>query len=140
MRKFSATKGDIEELSDVNITPLTDLSLTLLIMLMLISPMMVQSMINVMSSTAVQSQAKEDLKEKPLYIDVTQKGFMLNDNRINGEEELFLKLKGELSRKRDKTVLVTVEKKVKHGSMVKVLDLAKQAGANNLSLLKRKAR
>jgi len=31
MRKFSATKGDIEELSDVNITPLTDLSLTLLI-------------------------------------------------------------------------------------------------------------
>jgi len=93
-----------------------------------------------MSSTAVQSQAKEDLKEKPLYIDVTQKGFMLNDNRINGEEELFLKLKGELSRKRDKTVLVTVEKKVKHGSMVKVLDLAKQAGANNLSLLKRKAR
>lgn len=138
MKKFTPSKGNDEELSDVNITPLTDLSLTLLIMLMLISPMMIQSMINVVSSEAVESRIKADLKEKPLYIDVTVKGYYLNNNKMKGEEDLFLKLRGELSRKKDKTVLITVESKVKHGRMVKALDLAKQAGAAKLSLLRRK--
>ncbi|MFH1282208.1 MAG: biopolymer transporter ExbD [bacterium] len=139
MKKFTPEKGSDEELSDINITPLTDLSLTLLIMLMLISPMIVQSMINVMASQAVQSKVQNELKEKPLYVDLRLSGIYLNDNKMKGEEDFFLKLRGELSRKKDKTVLVTVQQKVLHGEMVKILDISKQAGAQKLSLLKRKS-
>jgi biopolymer transport protein ExbD len=56
---------------------------------------------------------------------------------MRSEQDLFLHLRGELSRKSDKTVIVTAGPGVLHGTVVTALDLAKQAGAAKLSLVKR---
>jgi len=137
MRKNTISKGEWTEISEINITPMADLSITLLIILMIISPMVMQSMIKVHASAAAIEAKKDKKPEKPLFIEVTRKGFFLNTKKMKTEEDLYLRLRGELSRKTQKTVMVTAGKGVTHGRVVHVLDLAKQAGAESLSLIKK---
>src|SRR5262249_24483726 len=130
--------GEHQEVAEVNITPMVDLCLVLVIILMIISPMVMQSMIQVHSSAAaVAALTANPLPDKPLYLEVRGSDFYLNSQPMRGGEDLYLHLRGELSRKADKTVLVTGDEQAKHGTMVYALDLAKQAGAEKLSLLKK---
>lgn len=141
MKKFTVEKGSWDEISEINITPMADLSLTLLIILMIVSPMIMQSMLKVYASrAAVQAVERQKQVDKPLYIEVKKKGLYLNSKKMKSDHDLFLHLKGELSRNRKKTVMITADRGVLHGHMVHVLDLSKQAGAEKLSLLKKARR
>src|SRR6266705_6950320 len=64
-----------EELSEVNVIPLADLSLVLLIILMVLSPMIMQSMIKVQSSRAqaIKSLAQQP-KEPPIILTLGANG------------------------------------------------------------------
>ena len=138
MKKYTIEKGTWEEISEVNITPMADLSLTLLIILMIVSPMVMQSMLKIFASrAAVQAVERQEKVDKPLYIEIKKSGLYLNSKKMLSEEKLFLFLKGELSRKSKKTVMITADKGVVHGTVVHVLDIAKQAGAQKLSLIKK---
>ncbi|HND64153.1 MAG TPA: biopolymer transporter ExbD, partial [Elusimicrobiota bacterium] len=66
MKKGSIEKGEAEEISEINVVPLADVSLVLLIVLMLITPMVMQSMIQVYASRgAAAVKADQTVKEKP---------------------------------------------------------------------------
>jgi len=137
MRKNSVEKGSQSELlAEVNITPLGDLSLTLIVILMIISPMIMQSMIRVHSSKAVESTQVERTKEKPLFVRITNEAIYLNTESMGSEEEFSIRLAKELANKKDKSVMITADREVLHGKVVHILDLAKQSGAVKLSLLK----
>lgn len=138
MKRSSIEKGEAEEISEVNVVPLADVSLVLLIILMLITPMVMQSMIKVFASRgAVAVEADRTVKEKPLFLEVRSDAYVLNTNPLASERDLLANLRGELSRKDDRTVIVTAAKGVTHGRMVTALDIAKQAGAEKLSLVKK---
>ena len=138
MRRGAIEKSEGEEISEINVVPLADISLVLLIVLMLITPMVMQSMIKIASSSSASAVKADDAEpEKPLIIDVRLDGFWLNQNKMASAVDLQRFLAGELSRKNDRTVILTAEKGVRHGMMVTALDMAKQAGAEKLSLVKR---
>ncbi len=137
MRKDSSEKGKAgEPIAEINITPLGDVSLTLLIVLMIISPMIVQSMIKVFSSKALPSHQEERVSDKPLFINITKRNVYLNTRRIKSDLDLSSRLINELMQKRERSVLVTAERDVKHGKVVHILDIAKQSGADKISLVK----
>jgi len=137
MRKNSVEKGSQSELlAEVNITPLGDLSLTLIVILMIVSPMIMQSMIKVHSSKAVESTQVERTKEKPLFVRITNEALYLNTENIGSEEEFSIRLTKELANKKDKSVMITADREVLHGRVVHILDLSRQSGAVKLSLLK----
>ncbi len=140
MRKRSTEKGESGDIADINVTPMCDLSLTLLIILMVISPMIMQSMIKVFSSSAVASSTKAAKKEKPLFVDIREKDTYLNNRKVPSDLYLATHLLAELSRKADKSVMVTVHPAVLHGKVVHTLDLIKQNGAGKVSLIKRRKR
>lgn len=141
MKRSSIEKGEGEEISEVNVVPLADVSLVLLIILMLITPMVMQSMIKVFASRgAVAVEADRTVKEKPLFLEVRPEAYVLNTNPLTTELQLLANLRGELSRKDDRTVIVTAAKGVTHGRMVTALDIAKQAGAEKLALVKKAAK
>jgi len=141
MKRSSIEKGEGEEISEVNVVPLADVSLVLLIILMLITPMVMQSMIKVFASRgAVAVEADRTVKEKPLFLEVRPEAYVLNTNPLTSELQLLANLRGELSRKDDRTVIVTAGKGVTHGRMVTALDIAKQAGAEKLALVKKAAK
>ena len=140
MRKRSTEKGLSSDIADINVTPMCDLSLTLLIILMVISPMIMQSMIKVVSSRAVASKIEQLKKEKPLFVDIREKDIYLNNKKVPSEMYLAAHLLAELSRKADRKVMVTVHPAVLHGKVVHILDIIKQNGARSISLLKRRKR
>lgn len=126
------------EVSEINITPLADVTLVLLIMLMLLSPLAMQSMIQVQAAQAVATKNKAAVPEKPIFVDVTAAGFSVNSKPVENEYELFRALQRNLNSKRDKTVLVSSQPDVRYETVVRVLDLVKQSGAKSLSLVPRK--
>ena len=134
MRRGSIEKGESEEINEVNVVPLADVSLVLLIILMLITPMVMQSMIKIFAAKgAVAVEADRTVKEKPLFLEVRPDAFVLNTNPIKTELTLLAHLRGELSRKDGRTVIITAAKGVTHGLIGNALDIAKQAGAEKLS-------
>ena len=137
MRRGSIETGGQKDLAEINVTPLGDVSLTLIIILMVISPMIMQSMIKVHSSKAVKSTQAEKAKEKPLFVRITNEAIYLNTEKMGSEEELSLRLIKELENKSDKAVMITADKEVPHGKVVHILDLSRQSGAVKLSLVKR---
>ncbi|MCB4756861.1 MAG: biopolymer transporter ExbD [Elusimicrobia bacterium] len=129
---------DEEAVAEVNVIPLADVCLTLVIIIMVISPMILQSMIQVQASQAVAAPAQVRVNEKPIFIDITTKGYSVNNNPISSEYELYRTLQRNLSRMRDRTVLISSAADVQYQNVVRVLDLAKQSGARSLSLVPRK--
>jgi len=137
MRKSSDNSWE-EEVNEVNVTPLADVTLVLLIVIMVISPVALQSMIQVQTAQAVSGKVDRHHAEKPLFVDVTAQGFMLNNAPISTEYALFRTLQRELSDKVDKTVLISSAADVRYDEVVRVMDLVKQSGATSLSLVPRK--
>jgi len=129
------TKQD-EELSEVNVIPLADLSLVLLIILMVLSPMIMQSMIKV---HATRASAVKSLQEKPpeppLILLINPNGVFLNTVKMNTDLDLAAKLAQAIGTREDKTVLITADPAVLHGRVVEILDLVKQQGAEKIALL-----
>jgi biopolymer transport protein ExbD len=138
MKRASIEKGEGEEISEINVVPLADISLVLLIILMLITPMVMQSMIKISASQAASAvKVRDAVPEKPLIVEVRTDGYWLNQNKMASAVDLQHYLAGELSRKNDRTVIITAAKGVRHGLVVTALDMSKQAGAAKLSLVKR---
>ncbi len=135
-------KGDLEETEKINVVPLADLTLVLLIILMVLSPMMTQSMIHV-ATPAVKSDKniemepdKDEKPPEPLLIAIREEGYTLNNVPVQDLGQLMAALKARLQETPDRPVLVTANKDITVGAVVRVLDLAKQNGAEKVSLLK----
>jgi biopolymer transport protein ExbD len=137
VRKSGTDNVDVE-VTDVNITPLADVTLVLLIILMVISPMALQSMIQVQAAQAVATRAQNVAAEKPLFVEVTANGFKLNNKTLPTEYDLFRELQRILLGKQDKTVLISSQPDVKYQSVVRILDIVRQSGAVSLSLVPHK--
>jgi biopolymer transport protein ExbD len=127
-----------EPLNEVNVIPLADLSLVLLIILMVLSPMIMQSMIMVQASkaSAIKSLAKQP-PEPPLILVLNPDGISLNTVKVLDDVDLAGRLAQALNNRQEKTVLFTADPAVLHGRFVQVLDLVKQQGADKIALLKK---
>lgn len=129
-----------EQIDEINITPLADVSLTLLIIMMILTPMIMQTMIivNAGKVKAAPAVVAELLSGRPISIDIGTDMVFLNNEMIEKEEIFISKLKSLLAKNPDPAVLITVSPGVKHGRVVQVLDLSKMNGAKKLSIVPRK--
>src|SRR5687767_1978778 len=99
-----------EPLADVNVIPLADLSLVLLIILMVISPMVMQSMIKVHATRASAAKTEQEKPpEPPLILLINPNGIYLNTVKMNGDLDLAAKLSTALGARDDKTVMITAD-------------------------------
>lgn len=128
----------IEETDKINVVPLADLSLVLLIILMVLSPMVMSSMIRVQTPKLDKVKANKvpDKLPDPLLIKLTAKGIFLNNNPVESEQFLGEQLAIKLSDDPERPVIVSATDDILVGDVVRILDLAKQSGAKKVSLLK----
>lgn len=127
------------ETDKINVVPLADLSLVLLIILMVLSPMVMSSMIRVQAPKLEKvkaSQAKDDKAPDPIMIKVTAAGVLLNNNPVESDQFLSEQIAIKIADEEDRPVIVTADQEVQVGEVVRYLDLAKQSGAKKVSLLK----
>ena len=134
----SFLEHELVETEKINVVPLADLALVLLIILMVISPIIMQSMIKVQTPKSVKAEApKGTAQEGPLLIDIRPTGLLLNNQPLGSDFELAVQLRLKLSASPERPVVVSADSAIRVGRVVRVLDLAKQTGALKVSLLKK---
>jgi biopolymer transport protein ExbD len=117
-------------MAEINITPLTDIFLVLLIIFMITSSAMVESggKVNLPKAVATQSEARGTT------VTLTPKHEINVNQKKIGEESLEATLKDALSTSPDKTVILRGDKDVLLGETVKVMSIIKRAGASEIAI------
>ena len=119
-------------MAEINMVPFIDITLILLIIFMVMSPMLVQMQMNVdlPKSNAINTTAEDDV----IRIEVQKNGSIRIENRTytlkNLERELVLRM-GKANKK---TILVEADKNVPIQTVVDVFDVAKKLGAAKLGI------
>lgn len=117
-----------------NMTPLIDVSLVLVVILMVATPMAFQSAIAVRTASSSGQTAPTPADADRIEITVADDGVM-RLNRIEVTPEALPEaLRAQVAASRSRTVVVRCAGAVPHGVMVGVLDEARTAGATQIAL------
>lgn len=131
-------------ISDVNVVPLADVSLVLLIILLVLSPMAAQSMLKVQTAAAKAAPDRlpsaEDLlprlpPQPVLAVGLAPAGYVVDGRLIGGDAELRAWLAPELARRDDKKVFLAPELEVPHGRVVSAIETLRALGAPAVALV-----
>lgn len=132
MSMGSSEKGAI---TDINVTPLVDVSLVLVIIFMVTAPMVMQAGIMVASSKVDAAEGQVSQNES-VSLRLTAQAIYLNEQVVT-LQTLPPLITAKLKVNKKKVVTITSDDDVKHGVVVEVLDIAKQSGAEGLSIMKK---
>ena len=120
-------------ISSINITPLTDVMLVLLVIFMVTTPFIIQGNIKINLPSA-QSPSDESV-DKSIVIGVTAEGkIFLNGAEMADDEAISSGIKDAIAKTGNNTVIIEGDKMAFHGEMVKIMGIAKEAGAGKLAI------
>lgn len=119
-------------MAEINMVPFIDITLILLIIFMVMSPMLVQMQMNVdlPKSNAVNTTAEDDV----IRIEVQKNGAIRIENRSYTVKNLERELVLRMGKANKKTILVEADKDVPIQTVVDVFDVAKKLGAAKLGI------
>jgi biopolymer transport protein ExbD len=121
--------------SDINMTPLVDVVLVLLIIFMVVTPLLEKD-IGVRVPATEQVEQHDEVPPDQLVVKVKESGELQINSEKVPEAEYIDRLKGVLSRKpaNEKIVFVLADDKASYARVVAACDGAKQAGAETLGM------
>ena len=118
--------------NEINITPLTDIFLVLLIIMMVIAPMLDQQGLNLVVPDNVEAQ---QIKEEKKFMNIlvsNENTFLFNDEEIS-VENLENVIKANAKDFPDGLIIET-EAEATHGAVVKLMDSARNVGVLNITI------
>jgi len=121
--------------SNINVTPLVDVMLVLLIIFMVITPMLQHGVSVDMAKTNNPVDMPDADKEDALLVAVQRDGSIFLGNDRLTADQLTQKVKDRLANKVEKRVFVRADARAKYGSVVDVVDNVRSAGVDQLGLL-----
>ena len=124
-----------DSIHDVNMTPLIDVSLVLVVILMVATPMAFQSSIGVQRAAKAGKAAAVVTRDERVEITIVSADSVLVNRTAMPRATMALLLKPLIELSATKTVIVRCNDKVPHGSFVSVLDEAKQCGAAKIAVV-----
>ena len=125
----NATGGSIAQ---INVTPLVDVMLVLLVIFMVTAPIIQQGVAVDLPKTRT---APLNAAEEPLVVGVARNGSVyLNDNPI-ALQDLSAKLVAIARERPDRQVLLRADRNVPYGDVVRVIAAVKEAGVSRLGMV-----
>ena len=119
--------------SEINVTPLADVMLVLLIIVMLIAPLL-QAGVPVRLPEAVNTEEKTDNDEQTV-VHVDQQGRFYVDNILTEERSLLTAIQTALDRKFERIVLIKADEGARYSEVMRVFDQLQRAGIENIGLI-----
>ncbi len=116
--------------AEINITPLTDVFLVLLIIFMVTTSVVA----NQSKQVDLPGAEVSDTTPKGVTVTVNADGEILVNDTPTAIEGLFVALETALSQSREKLLILRGDKSVMLGQAVNILDLAQKAGATGIAL------
>lgn len=126
------SSGRKKVMGEINVVPLVDVVLVLLIIFMVAAPMMVQGLdVNLPETDSGSLKQSEQL----LVLSVTRKGQVFLDEFLVPVDGLADKIKGIVSRKPGTRIYLRADRDVPYGVVVKVLAQTRKARVSNLGMV-----
>ena len=119
--------------SQINVTPLADVMLVLLIIVMLIAPLL-QAGVNVRLPEAVNSVEKTD-SDNDTTVHVDAQGIYYVDNIPTEERALLTAIQTAMDRKFERIVLIKADEGAQYSRIMNVFDQLQRAGIENIGLI-----
>lgn len=121
------------EFNEINITPLTDIFLVLLIIMMVIAPLLDQQGLHltVPENVAEEQMENKESKIMTVMIDETDKFYIDGEIISAGDLEKTIK---DMSVDYPDGLMIKTDSDSTHGAMVKVMDSARNAGVTSISV------
>ena len=134
----SSGGGRGEVTSEINVTPMADVMLVLLIIFMVVTPMLQKGVSVEMAKTNNPIEMKDADREDSILVAVSRDGkYYLNQDKVN-VDDLTAKVSDLVSNRLDKTIFVKGDYRAKYGDVVKVIDNLRAAGVDKIGLLTEK--
>ena len=119
---------------EVNMTPLIDVSLVLVVMLLLATPLAFESSINVRKSDATARTAEEKSDDNRIELTIVSDDSVRVNRTTVARADLSPFLQPMFATHRDQLVVIQCGDRVSHGAFVDVLDQAKLCGAGEIAV------
>ena len=131
---FHRQSGDpYDHLADINVTPLVDVMLVLLIIFMVTAPMLHQGV-----SVALPRTETTNLPtsiEDPIILSITREGaYYINETPV-ARGLLRDRLRAFLKTRKDRTVFLKADRALSYGTVVETLDILNRMGIENLGMI-----
>jgi biopolymer transport protein TolR len=127
------TGDPYDHLADINVTPLVDVMLVLLIIFMVTAPMLHQGV-----SVALPKTATTNLPsgiEDPLILSITRDGrYYINETAV-ARGLLRDRLNSFLRGRKDRTVFLKADRALSYGTVVETLDILNRMGIESLGMI-----
>jgi biopolymer transport protein ExbD/biopolymer transport protein TolR len=123
--------------SNINVTPMVDVMLVLLIIFMVITPMLQKDVSVDLAQVNSPTQMKDADKEDALVVAITRQGdIYFGKDLVRDVSQLTNKIKDRMARPgADHTVYLRADARAKYKSVVEVVDNVRAAGVDDLGLL-----
>jgi len=119
-------------ISDINVTPLVDVMLVLLIIFMVTAPMMIHGVkVNLPITESKSIKSEED----PLILSITKKRLIFIEDYNVTFDALKGKLKKIVANRAGKEILLQADKDVPYGFVMKVMSQVKEAGISKVGMI-----
>ena len=131
---FQRTSGDpYDNLADINVTPLVDVMLVLLIIFMVTAPMLHQGVSVSLPKTETTNLPSS--VEDPIILSITSDGrYYINETPV-ARGLLRDRLNTFLRTRRDRTVFLKADRALSVGTVVETLDVLNRMGIENLGFI-----
>ena len=132
---MGSSGGRGEVTSEINVTPMADVMLVLLIIFMVVTPMLQKGVSVELSRTRNPIDMKEADRDDAVLVAVTRDGqYFLGQDRVV-IDDLAARINDLLSSRLEKTVFVKSDFRAKYGDVVRLVDSIRAAGVDKVGLL-----
>ena len=124
---------DLSEMAEINVTPLVDVMLVLLVIFMITAPMLTQGL--TVELPTAEGKSLEMASNEPSKITIGANGGVYLDGTAAGQGNLDATLGPMLRARRVKRALLEADRSVPYGRVVTVLDVMNRAGVEQLGMI-----
>jgi biopolymer transport protein ExbD len=124
-------KGGVK--SDINVTPLVDVMLVLLIIMMIVAPLLQQG-VSVKLPTATNTAEKPETQGQTVVAITADKRFFVNAVQVQ-QSDMGRRINDLLEQAKEKVVIIKADEDVEYGAVMEAMDTLRASGIEDMGLI-----
>ncbi|MBM4353720.1 MAG: biopolymer transporter ExbD [Deltaproteobacteria bacterium] len=117
-------------ITEINVTPLVDVMLVLLVIFMVTATYIVRGSIGMKLPTA---STADQMSRSPMVVGVDEKGNFLVEGKVSSEAEVVAYIEGFVARDPEVEAVISGDKSVQYGRVMDLINLARKHGVKNFA-------